>query len=84
MWKARNSAKFAKTNPKQTWERRAFEDAIRCWKSEAERKGREIVVGAEDFMRASVEREEAEMGAQSPQTANGYHGILGTNPGEHD
>ena len=52
MWKARNSAKFTKTNPKQTWELRAFENVIRCWKSEAERKGREIGVGAEDHMRA--------------------------------
>ena len=52
MWKARNSAKFARTNPKQTWERRAFEDAIRCWKSDAERKGREIVVGTEARIRA--------------------------------
>ena len=44
-------SQICKDNPKQTWERRAFEDAIRCWKSEAERKGREIVVGEEDLMR---------------------------------
>ena len=40
------------TSPSGIWELRVFEAAIRSWKSEADRKGRVILEGAEVRIRA--------------------------------
>ena len=52
MWKARNLARHGMTSPHDLWELRVFEDAIRAWKSEADRQGRDMLDGAEERIRA--------------------------------
>ena len=52
MWKERNFARHGKTSPSEIWELRVFEAAIRSWKNEANRKGRDLLEGAEDRIRA--------------------------------
>jgi hypothetical protein len=52
MWKARNLARHGMTSPSEIWELRVFEAAIRSWKNEAHRKGRDLQEGAEERIRA--------------------------------
>ena len=52
MWKARNFARHGMTSPSEIWELRVFEAAIRSWKNEANRKGRDLLEGAEERIRA--------------------------------
>jgi len=52
MWKARNTAKHGMTTPYELWELKTFEAAIRSWKAEAVRKGKILVEGSEDKIRA--------------------------------
>jgi len=52
MWKARNLARHGMTSPSEIWELRVFEAAIRSWKNEAHRKGRDLLEGAEERIRA--------------------------------
>jgi hypothetical protein len=52
MWKARNLARHGMTTPSELWELRIFEATIRSWKSEAARKGRVLLDGAEERIRA--------------------------------
>ena len=52
MWKARNFARHGMINPSEIWEHRVFEAAIRSWKNEVHRKGRELMEGAEERIRA--------------------------------
>ena len=43
MWKARNFAGHGIATPSEIWEHRIFEETIRSWKSDADRKGRVMV-----------------------------------------
>ena len=52
MRKARNVARHGMASPSEIWELRVFEAAIRSWKSEADRKGRVMLEGAEERIRA--------------------------------
>ena len=52
MWKARNLARHGMTSPSEIWELRVFEAAIRSWENEAHRKGRDLLEGAEERIRA--------------------------------
>ena len=52
MWKERNFARHGKTSPSEIWEHRVFEEDIRSWKNEANRKGRDLLEGAEERIRA--------------------------------
>ena len=52
MWKERNFARHGKTSKSEIWEHRVFEAAIRSWKNEANRKGRDLMEGAEERIRA--------------------------------
>ena len=52
MWKERNFARHGKTSQSEIWEHRVFEAAIRSWKNEAKRKGRDLLEGADERIRA--------------------------------
>lgn len=79
MWKARNIARHALITAlittSQPWGFRTVEAAIRSWKSDAKRKGLDIVVCSEDKMRAWP-RAQKLIWVHNRLKPKGYHGIL--------
>ena len=72
------------TSPSEIWELRVFEAAIRSWKSEADRKGRVMLEGAEARIRALPRKQKLIWVHSRLRDQKGIKGFWSTVPARSD